>query len=156
MRKALLLAAALTIPAAGASAVIAGAPAWAAVKITCTGINGSLSGGTIQLTGCTGGNTGGSSQSITFATLAGGGTFTWTSLTTTTVGTPTVTSVGASKCPGYVKKGTNNPTADKVSGAVTGDSGNGLKVPGKESGEICIGPVSGGGTFSLLKPFMFS
>jgi hypothetical protein len=138
MRRALLLAAALSIPVSGATVALAsGGQAWAAGKISCTTITGNAA-STITISGCTGGNTGGSSQPIPASALATGGTVTWVSGSTTTISAPTLTSTSAKKCPGYVKGGSNNPSADKVSGTVTGDTGDGIKVPGKYKGAVCI------------------
>ena len=149
MRRMLLLAAALAIPVSGASVAALGSPAFAAgVKITCTTITGNAA-STITVSGCTGGNTGGASKPIVATSLASCGTITWVSNTTTTLGPATLKSTSAKKCPGYVKGGTNNPTADNFSAAVTGDSGNGLKVPGKATGAVCI---SHSGDITALKP----
>jgi len=148
MRRTLLLAAALAIPLSGASMVIAGAPAGAAAtKITCTTVTSS--GSNITISGCTGGNTGGSSKPVAAATLAAGGTITWVSGSTTTISSPTLTSTSAKKCPGYVKGASSEPTADKFKATVTGDTGDGLKVPGKAAGAICI---SQSGSITALKP----
>jgi hypothetical protein len=133
------MAAALAIPVSGLSVValnggVAGA---AAAKISCTTISGTAS-GDITISGCTGGNTGGSSKPTPATSLETGGTIDWVSGSTTTFAAPTLKSVSAKKCPGYVKKGSNNPSAESAKGTVTADSGDGLKVPGKYSGEVCI------------------
>jgi hypothetical protein len=137
MRRALLLAAALAIPVSGASVVALNGQAWAGAKISCTTINGTVS-GTITISGCTGGNTGGSSNPTPTSSLATGGTIHWVSGSTTTFNQPTVKTVSAKKCPGYVKGGSNNPSAESASGTVTADTGDGIKVPGKFKGEVCI------------------
>ncbi len=75
------------------------------------------------------------------STLAGGGTIVWLSGSSTTLGTPVLTAAPAKKCPGYVKKAPSTyvePVAYKLSAAVTGDTGDGIKVPGTLTGEICI------------------
>ncbi len=137
MRRALLLAAALSIPVTGASLALAGGTAVAGVKIVCTNVNGTVS-GTITISGCTGGVTGGSSTATPTSTLATGGTIHWVSGSTTTFGAPTLVSKAGKKCPGYVKGASSNPSLDKFSGAVTADTGDGLKVPGKYSGTVCV------------------
>jgi hypothetical protein len=148
MRRALLLVAALAIPVSGASAVAMSAEAGAAVSIVCTTITGTVT-GTIVVSGCTGGNTGGSSTATPTSTLASGGTIHWVSGSTTTIGSPTLTATSAKKCPGYVKGGSSNPTADKFTATVTGDTGDGIKVPGSSKGAVCI---SSGGNITALKP----
>jgi hypothetical protein len=124
--------------------------AGAAVSITCTTITGTVA-GTIVVSGCTGGNTGGSSKPIATSALASGGTITWTSGSTTTIGSPTLSATSAKKCPGYVKGGSNNPTADKFAGKVTADTGDGIKVPGTDKGAVCI---SSSGSVTALKPLV--
>jgi hypothetical protein len=150
MRRALLLVAALAIPVSGASVVAMSSEAGAAVSITCTTITGNAS-STIVVSGCTGGNTGGSSKPISATALAAGGTITWVSGSTTTVAAPTLTATSAKKCPGYVKGGSSNPTADKFAGKVTGDTGDGIKVPGTDKGAVCI---SSSGAVTALKPLV--
>ncbi len=117
--------------------------AWTSSSISCTTINGSLSSNTIVVSGCTGGDTGGSSVSLAATSLATGGPIGWTSGGSTTISAPTlVTSVGKT-CPGYVTppKGTSpaEPTLEKFTATVTGDSGDGLKFPGKAKGSVCVG-----------------
>lgn len=148
MRRALLLAAALAIPVSGVTTVALADPAVAAVTITCTSFTGTIT-GTAQVSGCTGGNTGGGSHAFTSASLATGGTIPWLSGGSITIGAPTLTSTSAKKCPGYVKGATSNPVADKVAGAVTADVGDGIKIPGKLKAEICI---SASGNLSALGP----
>jgi hypothetical protein len=148
--------AALLIPATGLTlAVGAGTASASTGKITCTTVTGTVS-GTITLSGCTGGNTGGSSVPASTLSLETGGTTTWVSGSTTTTGTPTVTDISAKKCPGYVTppKGTTppEPTAVSTTAVVTGDTGNGMLLPGTESGEVC---VSTSGTITVLKSFVF-
>jgi hypothetical protein len=148
MRRALLLAAALAIPVSGASIALVGGQAWAGGSIKCTTITGTTT-GTITISGCTGGNTGGSSVAMPTSSLATGGTVHWVSGSTTTIGAANLVSTSAKKCPGYVKGGSNNPTADKVNGTVTGDTGDGIKVPGTYKGAVCIDPA---GNITALKP----
>jgi hypothetical protein len=83
--------------------------------------------------------------------LAAGGTITWTSGSTTTVGAPTLTATSAKKCPGYVKGSSSNPTADKFTGKVTADTGDGIKIPGTDKGAVCI---SSSGSVTALKPLV--
>jgi hypothetical protein len=138
MRRALLLAAALAIPVSGASvALVSGGQAWSGAKIVCTTVNGTIT-GNITISGCSGGNTGGSSNPIPTSSLSSGGTITWVSGSTTTISAATLVSTSAKKCPGYVKGGSSNPSADKVSGTVTADTGDGIKTPGKYKGAVCI------------------
>jgi hypothetical protein len=148
MRRALLLAAALAIPVSGASVMALSTQAGAATKIVCTTITGSAT-STITVSGCTGGKTGGSSKPVNTVTLASGGTIDWVSGSTTTIGKPTLTSTSATKCPGYVKKGSNNPSAEKFTATVTADTGDGIKVPGTAKGAVCI---SSSGAVTALKP----
>jgi len=148
MRRALLLAAALAIPVSGASVMALGTQAGAATSIVCTTITGSAT-STITVSGCSGGNTGGSSKPVNATTLASGGTINWVSGSSTTISAPTLTSTSAKKCPGYVKGGSNNPSADKFTAKVTADSGDGIKVPGSAKGAVCI---SSSGSVTALKP----
>jgi hypothetical protein len=141
------IATALLIPASVATVAVAG-QAGAAVTIVCTSFSGTVS-GTSQLGGCTGGVTGGGSHPFTSASLATGGTINWLSGGSITIGAPTLTATSAKKCPGYVKGGASNPTADKVAGSVTADTGDGIKIPGKLKGAVCI---SSSGALSALKP----
>ena len=154
MRRILLTAAAvaaIAVPASVATVGLASPAGAAAVTITCTTITGTAT-TTITVSGCTGGNTGGSSLPVNSLALANGGTITWTSGSTTTIGKPVLTTTSAKKCPGYVKGGTSNPTADKFAASVTGDTGNGIKVPGTSTGAICIGSASTGSNITALKP----
>jgi hypothetical protein len=139
-------AAALAIPASIAGVGLgAVGPAGAAAhgkysKIACTTISGTIA--SIVVSGCTGGATGGSSTALPAATLAAGGTITWTSGSTTTIGAPTIKSTSAKKCPGYVKGGTA-VSAEKFTASVTADTGDSLKIPGKASGAICLNSTTG-------------
>ena len=141
---------ALTLTVSGA-ALVSGGPAWAASgphgKVVCTTITGTVS-GTITISGCSGtSNTGGATQPTPTASLATGGTITWVSGKTTTISAAALVTTSAKKCPGYVKGGSNNPSADKVSGTVNADT-SGLKVPGKYKGAVCISPS---GNITALK-----
>lgn len=157
MRRILLVVAALAIPASGLSLALSSGVASAAGpkgKTVCTGVNGTAS-TTITISGCTdsnGANTGGGSQPISAAALATGGTVTWLSGFTATFSAPTLVSTSAKHCPGYVKGGSSNPTADKFSGAVTGSTA-GFKVPGTFKGEVCI---SSTGVITAPKPLKVS
>jgi hypothetical protein len=146
MRRILLTVVAMLIPVAGLSLAVSGTAGAATGKITCTALSGSVT-GTITLAGCSG-TTGGSSVPLTATTLATGGTITWTSGTTTSISAPALTTVAATKCPGYNKKATSNPSAESFTATVTGDSGDGILLPGAASGEVCIGTS---GSISLLK-----
>jgi hypothetical protein len=149
MRRAWVLGAALTVLVSGASTVGLAGQAWAGSKIGCTTITGSVATG-ITISGCTGGNTGGGSQKMSATLLQNGGTIKWLSGSTTTLSPPVLTPISAKKCPGYVKGGTTI-ALDKASGSVTADTGDGIKIPGKFSGEICINTVTLT-ILSLVKP----
>jgi hypothetical protein len=123
---------------------------WTPGEITCTGINGNAA-STITVSGCTGGDTGGSSTSMTATTLATGGTVDWVSGSKTTIGDPTLTTSVGKKCPGYVKGAESNPTAEAFTAPVTSDSGDGLPLPGSASGAVCI---SSSGAITDLKPLV--
>jgi hypothetical protein len=145
MRRILMLAAALAIPLSGLAVVGLSTEAGAAVTIVCTGFNGSVSSGMVQATGCTPASTGGSSQSLSIAVLASGGVVPWTQTpNNTTFATPKTKSAVGKKCPGYIKptKTNKHPTEPSLvtfSGKVTADTGDGIKIPGKYSGAVCIG-----------------
>jgi hypothetical protein len=150
MRRTLLVIAALIIPISGLTLGIAGT-AGAAGSITCSTIAGNAT-GTITLSGCTGPNTGGSSKPTSAAALATGGTITWVSGGTTTFAQPTLAAASATKCPGYVKKAASEPAAESFTAVVTGDTGDGVLVPGSASGSVCIGTD---GTITTLKAMKF-
>jgi hypothetical protein len=149
MRRAVLLAAALALPLSGVTTVALAGEAGAATTIVCTTLVGTVS-GTSVISGCTGGNTGGHSNSLSSLSLVTGGPVSWVSGSSTTFGAPVVAATSAKKCPGYVKGATTNPTADKISGVVSADTGDGIKVPGKFKGAVCISAA--GGNLSLLSP----
>jgi len=149
MRRGFLLLAALALPVSGAATVALSNEAGAAVTITCSSLSGTAA-TTVTLSGCTGGNTGGSSVPVSSAVLALGGVVGWVSGSHTTFGKPVTTATSAKKCPGYVKGGTSNPTAVKANSVVTADTGDGIKVPGSAKGTICIAPS---GAVSSLGPF---
>jgi len=146
------MAAALALPVTGVA--VAGLPGVASagtpkVTVVCTSVVGTAS-GSLTVSGCTGGNTGGGAFVPSALSLATGGTITWNSGATTTTGTPVLTVVSAKKCPGYVKNATSgNPTAEKFSLTVTGGSGSNMPVNGTSSGEICL---SSAGNITALKP----
>lgn|ERR1700688_1698775 len=148
MRRILLLAAAVVIPVSGFT-LATGSTAWAGKfqKIQCTSLNGQLA--SLTISGCTGGNTGGGANNVSGSVLAGGGVVTWISGGTITFGPPASGATSAKKCPGYVKNAASNPVADKFTLPVTADSGDGVKLPGKAKGAVCINNVSGNVT--LLK-----
>ena len=156
MRRILLTVVAMLIPAAGLTLGISGTAGAATGKIECTTFTGNAS-STLVISGCTGGNTGGSSQPLSALSLATGGTVTWVSGSTTTSGVPTLTGVAATHCPGYVKppKGTTppEPTADSFTASVTADTGDGIFIPGTETGEVCIGTD---GSITALKALKIS
>jgi hypothetical protein len=148
--------AALLIPVAGLTLGLSGTAGAATVKITCTTITGNIS-GDLTISGCTGGDTGGSSVPFSALALEGGGTTDWVSGSTTTVSAPVTTSIPATKCPGYTKppKGTTppEPIAVSVVSAVTADTGDSMLLPATSTGEVC---VSTGGDVTVLKSFVYS
>ncbi len=121
---------------------------WSTSTISCSTISGTAS-GTSTVSGCTGGDTGGGSQPVNSTTLATGGTIDWLSGGSTTIGAPTLTSAPATKCPGYVKNASSEPTADDFTATVSSDTGDGLKLPGSAKGAVCISTT---GVISALKP----
>jgi hypothetical protein len=119
---------------------------WTASSISCTTITGSA---TLVVSGCTGGNTGGMSESLSAATLADGGTIDWASGGSTTIGVPTLGTTSATHCPGYVHGVTPEPAAETFEAAVTADTGDGLKLGANEAkGSVCISPL---GAITALK-----
>ena len=72
---------------------------------------------------------------------------------TTTISAPKLKSTSAKKCPGYVKGGSSNPSAESFKATVTGDTGDGIKVPGKATGAVCI---TSSGAITALKPLKAS
>lgn len=150
-----MLGAALALTISGV-ALVTGGQAWAATgpkgKTTCTTVTGTAT-GTITISGCIdakGANTGGSSHPLPTTSLVGGGTVTWTSGKTSTFSAPTLVGTNAKKCPGYVKGGSSNPSADKFFGAVTADT-SGMKIPGKFKGAVCISPSGNVTALKALK-----
>ena len=145
MRRILMLAAALAIPASGLATVGLASEAGAAVTIVCTSFNGSVSSGMVTASGCTPASTGGASQSLSIAVLASGGNVPWVNTpNNTTFAAPTTHSSTGKKCPGYVKPSKTNkhpsePSLVTFKGVVTADSGDGIKIPGKYTGAVCIG-----------------
>jgi hypothetical protein len=129
-----------------------GGTAGAAGKIQCTALTGSAS-STITLSGCSGGNTGGGSQPEPATALATGGTITWLSGASTTIGTPVLAASVGKKCPGYVKNAASNPTAEAFTASVTADQGDGVLLPGAVKGSVCVGTT---GSITLLKTVKFS
>ena len=149
MQRALLWAVALVISVSGASLVALTSPAGAATsKITCTTIAGTVQ-TTIEIGGCTGGNTGGGSQPIPGAAFGVGWTIPWVSGSTTTVSLSMPMGISAKKCAGYVKGSPSNPAAIKFAGTVIADSGDNLRVPGNLTATYCLFPS---GQLTVLKP----
>jgi hypothetical protein len=147
-----MLAAALAIPVSGAAMVGLTGPAYAGSKppkvtIECTTITGNAA-TTVTVSGCTGGNTGGGSEPVDATELATGGTITWLSGATNTIGAPTLTSTSAKHCPGYVKGASSEPSAEKFDATVTGGTG-GNPVSGSAKGAVCI---ASNGDITALKP----
>ncbi len=138
MRRILLTVVAMLIPVMGVTLAVAGGTASAGTaKLTCTSLSGSAS-GTITVSGCTGGDTGGGSQPLSALALATGGNR-LASGSSTTIGAPTLIMIAATKCPGYVKNAPTNPTAESFSANVTADSGDGMLLPATSVGEVCLG-----------------
>jgi hypothetical protein len=149
MKRALMLAAALAIPVSGVAVVGLSGPASAAAKppkvtILCTTITGNIT-ANIVVSGCTGGDTGGSSTPLPAVSLAIGGTITWVSGATTTIGAPTLSPTSAKHCAGYNKNTPlTNPTAEKFSATVI--AGSDVNTPpnmpltGSSKGEVCLYP----------------
>jgi hypothetical protein len=151
MRRILLTLAVLVVPISALTLGIAG-PAGAAGKLSCTTITGNDA-STIVVSGCTGGNTGGSSQPLAAAALATGGTVTWVSGSSTTIAAPALTTISAKKCPGYVKGAASEPLAESFTAAVTTDSGDGMLLPSTAKGEVC---VATDGSITALKALAFA
>jgi hypothetical protein len=161
MRRALLIAAALAIPASVVLMTLDGGQALAASgpkgKTVCSGLSGSTASGHVQLSQCvdanfTGGGTGGGTGLLSISVLTNGGPVTWNSGKVTTFGMPTLITKNAKHCPGYVKGGSSNPIADQFQGAIPTDNA-GFKVPGKYKGQVCI---TSAGVISILKPLKIS
>jgi hypothetical protein len=160
MRRILLIAAALAIPLSAMSLAMTsgvasakGGPKPPKGKTTCSSLSGTVS--AIVISGCvdaSGANTGGGTPPFSGSVLASGGTVTWNSGFTSTSTAPTLTSTSSKKCPGYVKGGANNPTADKVSATVSASTV-GFKVPGLFKGAVCI---SSSGAITNLGPLKVS
>jgi hypothetical protein len=116
---------------------------WTPSTITCTTINGSLVTNSLVVSGCTGGDTGGTSTSLPATALAAGGTINWSTGSSTTISAPTLTTSVGKTCPGYVKppKGTTpaEPSLEKFVTVITADSGDGLALPGSAKGSVCVG-----------------
>jgi predicted alpha/beta-hydrolase family hydrolase len=147
MRRAVLLVAALTIPASAATVALS-SPAWAKVEksIKCTSLSGPAT-GTIVVSGCNG-NTGGGAT-VSGAALAAGGTITWNNSATTTIAAPTLKSSKSltKKCVTLYGAGT---IEDSFTAAVTADT-TGLKKLGTAKGAICLDPS---GNIHALKPLV--
>ncbi|HEX3979857.1 MAG TPA: hypothetical protein VHW93_01460 [Acidimicrobiales bacterium] len=129
---------------------------WTPSSVTCTAAVGNLS-SAITLGGCSGGYTYGYSERVPAAILTAGGTIAWLSGGSTTIGVPTVSSRTGSHCPGYVKpvRGQTpppEPVAESFTAPVTADSGDGLALPGKVKGAVCI---AADGSVTATKPWTF-
>jgi hypothetical protein len=135
MRRILIAVVALAIPASVATVGLS-SPAFAVTTTICTTITGNIS-STIVISGCTGGNTGGSSQPVVATSLATGGTITYVDSNTTTIGAATIKSPAklVKKCRKLYGTGTSE---DSVSGKVTASNTGIVPIPGKYSGAVCI------------------
>jgi hypothetical protein len=139
MRKTLLIIAALVVPVSVATVAL-GAPASAkGVTIVCTKLDGS------KLSGCTGGDTGGSG-------LINAQTINWASGSITTVGRPVleISKKLTKECVALYGSGSTEATE---SGAVITDAGDGIKIPGAFHVTVCIDPS---GIAHGLKPSKFN
>lgn len=148
MRRVLLVLAALALPSSIATVAFSAPAGASGVTTKCTTITGPVT-GNITISGCKGGSTGGSSQPFAAASLATGGTITWSNGNTTTVGTAKVTSSKklTKKCVAKYGTGASEFTAK---GTVTAQSGTGdSPIPGKFSGEVC---EDSSGNLHALKP----
>jgi hypothetical protein len=124
---------------AGTLAMSGSAYAAAEKSITCKTLTGPDASGNIVISKCNG-NTGGSTVSFPFATLASGGVVTWTNGKTTTFGTVTTgTGKKTAKC-------ATTPITFKAT--VSADT-TGLTKLGTSTGEVC---VAASGAFSFVKP----
>jgi hypothetical protein len=147
MRRLLAVAAiatAISIPASVATVGFAG-PAFAASGVTCTGLKGTDS-GTVTISKCTpSGGKGYKSASGAAASLATGGTITWSkSSATTTIGDTSTSSPGQGGCK---KKSTEYDFSGKVTAAST--TGTGIPAVGDSvSARAC---VTSAGKLSLVK-----
>ena len=160
VRKAFMLVAVLAVPVSVLSVTLNSGSAWAKAsgprgKITCTTMSGSVSSGTVTISGCSGSavpGTGGSSEPLSIAVLESGGPVNWVNGQVTNFSAPALVSANAKHCPGYVKGASSEPSLEKFSGSVTSDN-TGLKVPGKYKGEVCI---SSSGDITARKPLKLS
>ncbi len=156
MRRIFMIISAMLIPVAGLTLGLSGTAGAGSLKITCTTLTGNVS-GNLTISGCTGGNTGGSSEPFLALSLESGGTTHWVSGSTTTVSAPVTTPISPKKCPGYVKppKGTTppEPSALSVMSTVTADTGDGMLLPATGTAEVCVGLD---GTITALKAFVFA
>jgi hypothetical protein len=165
VRKACMLVAVLAVPISVLSVTLNSGPASASSgpkgKVACTTMSGSVTSGTITISGCSGSavpGTGGSSRPLSIAVLESGGPVTWVNGQVTNFSKPVLGSAKATHCPGYVKStkkapySGSEPSLEKFSGSVTSDN-TGLKVPGKYKGEVCI---SQSGNFSAAKALKIS
>ena len=126
----------------GASSLAsAGGASAAGLKIKCTSMTGNIS-GTITLTGCTPGATGGSSIPMPAATLlATGGSINWVNGKNTTVTlASSTTETDTDKAGGSCPRGT---TEYETKGRVTADTTGSAPVGGKASSEACVNATTG-------------
>jgi hypothetical protein len=131
IRMSIAAAAAVAVPLGGAVIFDASPASAAFVGIKCTTITGTVS-GTVTVSGCNG-NTGGSSTTMPTSTLLSGGTVTWVNTKTTTIGSPTVSSVT-----GSAKTCTSTQSEEKATGAVTADTTGSAPVPGAYKIFVCV------------------
>jgi hypothetical protein len=139
------MAAAISVPAAAATAGFTAGPAFAASSVTCTSLKGTDT-GTVTIGKCTpSGGKGYKTASGAAASLASGGNITWSnSHATTTIGDTSVSSPGQGGCK---KKTTEYDFTGTVTAAST--SGTGIpKVGDAVSARACVAST---GKLSLVK-----
>ena len=143
MRRLLTVAAAavaLSIPASVASVgLVSSGSAFAATKITCKGLAGTIT-GNITISKCLpSGGTGYKSASAPASSLASGGTITWKASGATTTVSLSVTTPGKGKC----AVGSSEYDA---TGSVTAASTTGKGIPAvgqTTSAKTCVNPTTG-------------
>ncbi len=64
-----------------------------------------------------------------------------------------VTTPDDKKCPGYSKTASSNPSGILFTAAVTGDTGDGILIPGSVTGDICVSTTA---NITILKAIKFS
>jgi hypothetical protein len=132
--------AALSVPVATIAVSASSSPAFAASSLTCKKLTGNLS-STVTISKCSPltkqEKAGYKSASGASASLATGGTITWSnSNTTTTISQPTVTSPGQGRC----KK---NNTEEDATGTVTGGTAAVTNAGDTFAADVCVNNSTG-------------